>query len=81
MTDAAAAKTFVEKWAYNTQKESSASKEHFVDLCHLLGQTTPNDLGSGPNTYCFEKSLTKVGGQGQRILNRAYVSSSVIKRR
>jgi hypothetical protein len=62
MTDAAAAKTFVEKWAQNTQKESSASKEHFVDLCRLLGQKTPNDPGSGPNIYCFEKSLTKVGG-------------------
>src|SRR3954468_9976749 len=62
MTDAAAAKAFIEKWEQNAQKESSASKEHFVDLCRLLGQKTPNDPGSGSHIYCFEKSLTKIGG-------------------
>lgn len=62
MTDAAAVRAFIDKWEQNAQKESAAAKEHFVDLCHLLGVKTPNDPGSGPNTYCFEKSLTKVGG-------------------
>jgi len=63
MTDAAAVRTFIAKWEQNTQKESAAAKEHFVELCRLLGQPTPNDLGSGPDTYCFEKSLTKSGGK------------------
>lgn len=53
----------VAKWELNTQKESASAKEHFTDLCHLLGVPTPNDPGSGPDTYCFEKSLTKTGGK------------------
>ena len=63
MTDAAAVKAFIYKWEQNTQKESAAAKEHFVELCRLLGQPTPNDPGSGPDSYCFEKSLTKTGGK------------------
>ena len=59
MTDAAAVRSFIAKWHQNAQKESAASKEHFADLCRLLGVPTPNDPGSGPDTYCFEKSLTK----------------------
>ncbi len=61
MTDTIRA--FIEKWEQNTQKESAAAKEHFVDLCHVLRQKTPNDRGSGPDSYCFEKSLTKTGGK------------------
>src|SRR4051794_14280955 len=63
MTDAAAVKAFIHKWEQNTQKESSTAKEHFSDLCRLLGVPTPNDPGSGPDIYCFEKSLTKTGGK------------------
>jgi hypothetical protein len=63
MTDTADVRAFVEKWEQNTQKESAAAKEHFVELCRLLGVPTPNDPGSGPETYCFEKSLTKSGGK------------------
>ena len=63
MTDAAAVQRFIHKWEQNAQKESSAAKEHFADLCHLLGVPTPNDPGSGPDVYCFEKSLTKTGGK------------------
>jgi hypothetical protein len=54
---------FIAKWEQNTQKESASAKEHFADLCHLVGVPTPNDPGSGPDTYCFEKSLTKTGGK------------------
>ena len=63
MTDAAAVRAFISKWGQNTQKESAAAKEHFAELCRLLGVPTPNDPGSGPDTYCFEKSLTKTGGK------------------
>jgi hypothetical protein len=63
MTDAAAVKAFIHKWEQNTQKESSTAKEHFSDLCRLLGVPTPNDPGSGSDIYCFEKSLTKTGGK------------------
>src|SRR5215213_11443305 len=63
MTDAAAVTAFIHKWEQNTQKESSTAKEHFSDLCRLLSVPTPNDPGSGPDIYCFEKSLTKTGGK------------------
>jgi cytochrome c553 len=63
MTDAAAVKAFISKWEQNTQKESAAAKEHFAELCRLIGVPTPNDPGAGPDTYCFEKSLTKTGGK------------------
>src|SRR5437764_2544903 len=63
MTHTAAVRVCIEKWEQNAQKESAAAKEHFSDLCHLLGVLTPNDKGSGPDTYCFEKSLTKTGGK------------------
>lgn len=63
MTDTAAVQRFIAKWEQNAQKESAASKEHFADLCRILGVPTPNDPGSGPDIYCFEKSLTKTGGK------------------
>src|SRR3954471_16664494 len=63
MTDTAAVRMFVEKWEQNTQKESAAAKEHFAELCRLLDVPTPNDPGAGPDSYCFEKSLTKTGGK------------------
>lgn len=63
MTDTAAVRSFITKWEQNAQKESAAAKEHFSDLCRLLGVPTPNDPGSGPDSYCFEKSLTKTGGK------------------
>ncbi|MCZ6707316.1 MAG: adenylate/guanylate cyclase domain-containing protein [Chloroflexi bacterium] len=33
---------FAAKWTINSQKESSSSQEHFIDLCHMLGVLTPN---------------------------------------
>jgi hypothetical protein len=63
MTSTVAVQAFIAKWDQNAQKESAAAKEHFADLCHILGVATPNDPGSGPDTYCFEKSLTKTGGK------------------
>jgi hypothetical protein len=63
MTDSAAVRSFIAKWEQNTQKESAAAKEHFAELCRLVGVPTPNDPGSGPDTYCFERSLTKTGGK------------------
>ena len=32
---------FIEKWRASELKESSAAQEHFIDLCHLLGEPTP----------------------------------------
>ena len=32
---------FVDKWRPIALKESAAAKEHFIDLCRLLGHETP----------------------------------------
>jgi hypothetical protein len=61
-TTAVAAAAFVEKWERNRLNETAAAKEHFVDLCRLLGQPTPNEADPLGTFYRFEKPLTKVGG-------------------
>ncbi len=33
--------TFIAKWRAAELKERSASQEHFIDLCRLLGEPTP----------------------------------------
>lgn len=32
---------FIAKWRVSELKESSAAQEHFIDLCHLLGEGRP----------------------------------------
>jgi hypothetical protein len=51
---------FVEKWTNAQLSERSASHEHFIDLCQLLGVPTPASDPDG-NDYCFEKAVTVVG--------------------
>ncbi len=53
---------FAQKWADNTQKESSTSREHFIDLCRMLGEPTPNEADPTGTTYAFEKAVTKAAG-------------------
>lgn len=55
---------FIAKWQANTRNERAAAHEHFLDLCALLGEPTPNSDPSGAN-YAFEKGATKAsGGEG-----------------
>ncbi len=49
---------FAQKWGDNTRKESSSSREHFIDLCQMLGEPTPNEadrsaLGSPTRLGCL----------------------------
>jgi hypothetical protein len=53
---------FAQKWGENTQKESAASKEHFNDICRMLGEPTPNEADPTGQTYAFEKAVTKAAG-------------------
>ena len=56
---------FVKKWAASQQKETAASKEHFIDLCRLLGERTPNEVDPSGDFYAFEKGAEKTtGGDG-----------------
>ena len=54
---------FIAKWQASTRNERSACQEHFIDLCHLLGEPTPNSDPTGED-YAFEKGATKFTGEG-----------------
>ena len=56
---------FIAKWRASALKERSASQEHFIDLCHLLGEPTPAEADPTGETYCFERGARKdTGGDG-----------------
>ena len=56
---------FVSKWQGNTRTEKAAAQEHFIDLCRMLGQPTPNDADPTGDWYAFEKGAGKAeGGEG-----------------
>jgi type II restriction/modification system DNA methylase subunit YeeA len=55
---------FIAKWRANSRNERAAAQEHFLDLCALLGEPTPNSDPTGA-AYAFEKGATKAsGGEG-----------------
>ncbi len=53
---------FIQKWTLSMLGERQGSQEHFIDLCHLLGQKTPADADPEGTWYCFEKGTAKYGG-------------------
>lgn len=53
---------FIEKWKATTLKERSASQEHFIDLCNLLGHQTPAAADPTGEWFTFEKGAKKTGG-------------------
>jgi hypothetical protein len=55
------AEAFVAKWSKAQLSERGASQEHFIDLCHLLGQPTPAEADATGDDYCFEKHVKVVG--------------------
>ena len=56
---------FIDKWRASSLKERSASQEHFIDLCRLLGEPTPAEADPTGETYCFERGARKdTGGDG-----------------
>ena len=63
--DAVTPHAFITKWRASALKERSASQEHFIDLCHLLGEPTPAEADPSGETYCFERGARKdTGGDG-----------------
>src|SRR5688572_29774313 len=52
---------FVQKWSASERAERAAAQEHFIDLCGLLGQPTPNSDPTGER-YAFEKGVAKTAG-------------------
>ncbi len=56
---------FIAKWRAAELKERSASQEHFIGLCRLLGEPTPAEADPSGETYCFERGARKdTGGDG-----------------
>ena len=56
---------FIVKWRAAELKERSASQEHFIDLCRLLGEPTPAEADPTGEAYCFERGARKdTGGDG-----------------
>lgn len=58
---------FATKWAAGTPaqqfSERAGAQAHFIDLCRVLGVPEPGD----PDTYCFERGLTKTGSTAARV--------------
>jgi len=62
---------FIAKWQPNTRHERAACHEHFIDLCNVLGEPTPNTDATGAR-YAFEKGAVKAtGGNGWADVWRA----------
>ena len=56
---------FIAKWRINSRNERAAAQEHFLDLCALLDEPTPNSDPTGAAAYAFEKGGAKAsGGEG-----------------
>nr|MBA3492220.1 class I SAM-dependent DNA methyltransferase [Rubrobacteraceae bacterium] len=63
---------FSAKWVDNALKESAASKEHFLDVCGLVGSPTPREADGEGEWFAFEKGVekgaapTRAGGKKRR---------------
>lgn len=56
---------FIRKWTASQLSERSASQQHFLDLCQLLGEPSPAEADPSGDTFTFEKGGTTVtGGHG-----------------
>jgi hypothetical protein len=55
--------TFIAKWSETTTKERAAAQEHFIDLCRVLGEKTPNEADPTGEWYAFEKGVEKTGAR------------------
>ncbi len=53
---------FIDKWSRADRTERQAAQEHFIDLCHMLGEPTPNE--GDAEAYSFEKGVSKTDGSG-----------------
>jgi len=55
------AKDFIAKWSIGAPahglNERAGAQAHFIDLCRVLGVPEPGD----PESYCFERGVTKTG--------------------
>jgi type II restriction/modification system DNA methylase subunit YeeA len=55
---------FVHKWAASRGAERATAQEHFIDLCRLLNEQTPNEADPSGDFYAFEKGAKTLDGDG-----------------
>lgn len=56
---------FFAKWTTSQVRERAGSQEHFIDLCRVLGEKTPNEADPTGEWYAFDKGAHKIeGGEG-----------------
>ena len=53
---------FSKKWGRAQLSESAGSQEHFIDICRMLGESTPAEADPDGEFFTFEKSLKKETG-------------------
>jgi hypothetical protein len=55
---------FVRRWAAAAGHESGSAQPHFIDLCALIGEKTPNEADPSRTFYMFEAGARGPEGQG-----------------
>lgn len=53
---------FIYKWSKVALTERSASQQHFLDLCEVVGHGKPAELDPEGDSFTFEKGAAKYGG-------------------
>ncbi|MCH7665374.1 MAG: hypothetical protein IH936_05550, partial [Acidobacteria bacterium] len=53
---------FIAKWEKVELKETSASHQHFLDLCEVVDHPKPAAADPTGETFTFEKGAAKYGG-------------------
>ncbi len=62
MSSALTPQAFVAKWRQSALKESAADREHFIDLCRLIGHETPAEADATGANFTFQYGAAKLGG-------------------
>jgi hypothetical protein len=68
---------FIDKWSRADRAERQAAQEHFIDLCRVLDEPTPNEADDA-DAYSFEKGYRRqtaraaspMSGFPERIITR-----------
>jgi hypothetical protein len=53
---------FVSKWKRVTSREKQTYQEHFIDLCHLVNDQTPNEADPTGKRVAFEMGAAETSG-------------------
>lgn len=53
---------FISKWTRVSLSERSASQQHFLDLCEVVGHPKPAEADPVGESFTFEKGAAKYGG-------------------